>query len=244
MVHEGRFVSGDNYLVQLELSASGVHSAARRTRTFTLLVCHREAHSAFPFSLRLLATSASTIINFAALPQEHWRHEHQVQGAWEIKKVLSPHPLDLPSDGDGDDEGDGDGDGDGGGGAFSQVQGSEAYEMTAGGEAGRHTYLLNPMYLVSFKPPHGSSHIRFRCTLSVDRSSPSSPSRGRKRKRRRRRRKLACPTRRADCCALQRLVPKGRGRGECEPLSSERGQAESRGADAVPQQALHHGHHR
>jgi hypothetical protein len=91
MLHEGRFVTGDNYFVALDLPAGGA-----RPRTFTILVCHKEAHSPFPFSLRLLARPGVQVTRFAVLPQDQWAHEKQLEGAWEVNKKVRTLTL-VPS---------------------------------------------------------------------------------------------------------------------------------------------------
>jgi hypothetical protein len=82
MVHEGRFVTGDNYFVQLDLEPGP------KPRTFTVLVCHKEAHSTFPFSLRLFAPPGTEVDRFALLPKDHWAHEQQIQGSWDPHKKV------------------------------------------------------------------------------------------------------------------------------------------------------------
>lgn len=128
MVHEGRFVTGDNYFVQLDLEPGP------KPRTFTVLVCHKEAHSTFPFSLRLFAPPGTEVDRFALLPKDHWAHEQQIQGSWD------PH---------------------------KKVEGTDVHETTVGGPFGLDTYLLNPMYLVSFRPSHSAAHVHFQTTLSA-----------------------------------------------------------------------------
>lgn len=47
----------------------------------------------------------------------------------------------------------------------------DAYETTAGGALGTDTYLLNPMYLVSFSPT--SSHVHFQDPQHLRQVRPS-----------------------------------------------------------------------
>jgi hypothetical protein len=47
------------------------------------------------------------------------------------------------------------------------VEGTDVHETTVGGPFGLDTYLLNPMYLVSFRPSHSAAHVHFQTTLSA-----------------------------------------------------------------------------
>lgn len=84
MVHEGRFVTGDNYFVELPIPAN-------KQRTFTVLVCHREAHIAFPFSFRLMAPFQ--IKKFARIPEERWEEKEMARGQWESQKQVTKPSL-------------------------------------------------------------------------------------------------------------------------------------------------------